>query len=151
GSEIAVIADHAVRLRNDPRTAQKILDVILRAPAGGQHGNAFAAEEDVFGRGVTRSVCFRQDFVPRAVPIKLTTGLVDPAAVAVPGCPGVTKNENRNSKNEIRPPRHPPGFVDLAAWGLAVVHELPVSLRLLVESEGRAHRCESGIDILLGE
>src|SRR5208282_6605102 len=94
---------------------------------------------------------FRQDFVPRAVPIKLTTGLVDPAAVAVPGCPGVTKNENRNSKNEIRPPRHPPGFVDLAAWGLAVVHELPVSLRLLVESEGRAHRCESGIDILLGE
>src|SRR5208282_6457526 len=83
GSEIAVIADHAVRLRNDPRAAQKILDVILRAPASGQHGNAFAAEEDVFGRGVARAVGFRQDFVPRAVPIKLTTGLVDPAAIAV--------------------------------------------------------------------
>src|SRR5208282_4209570 len=83
--EIAVITHHAVVLRHDARRAQEVFDVEEGIRSGGEHGHAFAAEEDIFGRGVVRAVGFGENFVPRAVPVKLTTGFVDAAAVAVVG------------------------------------------------------------------
>lgn len=52
GIEIGVVADGAVVRGNDAGAAEEVFGVKLRVAAGGKHGDALAAEENVFVESV---------------------------------------------------------------------------------------------------
>ena len=85
GIEIRVVANDAVILRHDARTAEHIFYIVERVAARGQHGDALAAEEDVFRRGVAGAVGFGEDVPARPIPVELAIGFIDAAPVAVVG------------------------------------------------------------------
>ncbi len=85
GIEVGVVANDAVILRHDARTAEHVFYIVEGVAASGKHDDALAAEEDVLGGGVAGAIGFGEDVAARAVPIKLAVGFIDAAAVAVIG------------------------------------------------------------------
>src|SRR5579864_1383120 len=59
--EVGVIAEGSVVLGHDARGAEKVFRVILGIAAGGKHGDAFAAEEDILGSGVSGAIGFDEN------------------------------------------------------------------------------------------
>jgi len=85
GVEVGIVTD-ATSIRGDGTgRAEEVLDVIDGCAARGQHGDAFAAEENVFGGGVAGGVGFGKDVAAGAVPIELAADFRGAAAVAVIG------------------------------------------------------------------
>lgn len=58
------LADDAGVGGDDARRAEKVFEVIDRSAGGGKHGDALAAEEDVFGGGVAGGVGFVEGSLP---------------------------------------------------------------------------------------
>src|SRR5712692_11686283 len=81
--KIGVVADDAGVGGEDAGSAEQIFDIINRIAADGEHGNALAAEEDVFVDRVPASISFGEDVAAGAVPVELAVRLVHAAAVAI--------------------------------------------------------------------
>jgi hypothetical protein len=83
GIEIGIVADRASVCSNDARAPQKILGVKLSGRARGKERDSFTSKENIFICCGTGSVCLREYFAARAVPVELAVGFGDAAAIAV--------------------------------------------------------------------
>lgn len=81
--KIGVVADDTGVGGDNARSAEEIFDIIDGGAAGGEHGDALAAEEDVFVLGVASGVGFGEDVGARAVPIKLAADFGNATTVDV--------------------------------------------------------------------
>jgi len=83
GVEIGVVTNNSGVGGYHARGAERVFDVVDGIGTSGEHGNELAAEKDKFGSGVAGGIGFGEDFAAGAVPVELTVGLGDAAAVAV--------------------------------------------------------------------
>src|SRR6266481_2559656 len=90
GIKICIVADDSSVCGGDARGAEQVLNVIDWGAASREHGDALAAEENIFGGIVAGRVGFRKNFAARAIPVELVwngwdrgVGLGDATAVAV--------------------------------------------------------------------
>lgn len=81
--EVSVVANRAIRLSDEARSAEQVFHIILGVAACGKHRDTPAAKEDVFVESVSVLVSLCQDFAARAVPVELAAGFGNAAAAAV--------------------------------------------------------------------
>ncbi len=89
----------AVVLRHGARGPEQVFDVVLRIAAGGKDGDALAAEEHVFGGGVSGAVGLGEDFAAgRKVKTRtLHKNLFSPMT-SFTDCPGTSFTLRRASR-----------------------------------------------------
>jgi hypothetical protein len=94
GVEVGVVADDAGVVGHDAGGAELVCDVESGGGAGGEHGNALAAKENVLGGGSAGGVGLGEDFVARSIPVEFAIGFGDATAIGIPetrpGCYGAS-------------------------------------------------------------